>query len=296
MLTFRNLCAGICEPVPDITVKWYNDGTPSIQIPSQWRESGQQNRVQLAIEWRFEADTWEKELFVLQCVMAEIDRKIGVTLFMPYVPNARMDRVPPAKRDAFTLKTFAKIINGMGFDKVGVRDPHSDVTPALIDRCQADKPWPWMNWLGANTDRPVWLFPDAGAMHRYADMIPAGQDMTYGTKIRDWDTQYIEGYNLLNGEMLFGRNVVIVDDIISHGYTLLFLLKALEEYCPKSVKIFATHVEDSFADGELYKQLRSGELNAEVYTSNSIVRKRIQEEPVAIRPDVLRLKIREEKE
>lgn len=296
MLTFTDLNAGPAGSAAELTVKWYSDGTPSILIPSEWRECGQRNKVQLAIGWTFEADRWEKELFVLQCVMAEIAPFTETTLLMPYVPNARMDRVPAEKRDAFTLKTFAKLINGMGFDSVVVVDPHSDVTPALIDRCTAMKPWPWINWLEANTDRPVWVFPDAGAMHRYGDMIPAGEDRTFGRKIRDWDTQYIKGYTLMNGDMLFDRNVVIVDDIIAHGYTLLFLLKEIERYHPRSVKIFATHVEDSFVDGELYKELCSGELKAEVYTTDSIVRKRTQEETMADGPAVIRLRIKEEKE
>lgn len=276
-----------------IVVKEYNDRTPNILIPKRFRKP---NTLKLEVTWRFDADRWEKELFVLQCVMAEISQFTEVTLVMLYVPNARMDRVPAEKDNAFTLRTFAGLINGMGFARVEVLDPHSDVTPALIDRCRAERPWPWLNWLEENTDRPVWVFPDAGAMHRYGDVIPAEQDRTFGRKVRDWGTQYIKGYTLINGDMLFDRNVIIVDDIISHGYTLLFLLNALKECCPRSVKIFATHIEDSFADGELYKELRSGELRAEVYTTDSIVRKRIQEETVTDGFAVIRLKIKEEKE
>ena len=42
---------------------------------------------------------------------------------MPYIPNARQDRVK-GPEDVFTLKYFANVINALGFRTVTVLDPH----------------------------------------------------------------------------------------------------------------------------------------------------------------------------
>lgn len=271
-----------------IVVKEFNDRTPNILIPKRFREP---DAPRLQITWRFDADRWEKELFVLQCVMAEISQFTEVTLFMPYVPNARMDRVPPGRDNAFTLRTFAGLINGMGFARVEVLDPHSDVTPALIDRCVtvcADthlrdvlNQGGFRNPVGK--PEPVFVFPDAGAAKRYTGglLIPEGSDVVCGEKIRDWETQHITGYRLPNASVLNWRNVVIVDDIIAHGYTLYFLLKAIVKQGPASVTIFATHIEDSFRDGPLYDVLSRNEAFARVFTTDSVVRPRIKQKIIS---------------
>ena len=56
-----------------------------------------------------------------------------VHLDMPYIPNARQDRVK-SDEDVFTLKYFAEVINSLNFASVTVLDPHSVVSEALIDR------------------------------------------------------------------------------------------------------------------------------------------------------------------
>ena len=55
----------------------------------------------------------------------------NVHLIIPYMPYSRMDRTEG--HTVFTLKYFANIINGLGFNKITVCEPHSDVTPALLN-------------------------------------------------------------------------------------------------------------------------------------------------------------------
>jgi ribose-phosphate pyrophosphokinase len=57
-------------------------------------------------------------------------------LILPYVPGARQDRLFEEGDYLFGMKSVAKLINERKFPKVTVVDPHSDVTPALIDRCE----------------------------------------------------------------------------------------------------------------------------------------------------------------
>lgn len=276
MIEMKLYPAADCDP--GVKMKDYNDGTPNITMGRTLREKGYK---ELRIAWRFDAGCWEKELFRLECIMDELrqteNRDLPVELFMPYVPNARMDRVPPGKDNVFTLRTFARIINGIGFDRVVVYDPHSDVTPALIDRCKVVTPKKHLAYVAECVDDPLWVFPDAGAMHRYRGLLPddpSGVNIMFGEKLRDWNNQNIIGYKLYGTASVRDRNIVVVDDIIAHGYTLLFLLRELAWDSPKSVTVYASHIEESYIDGALYKATSDGEFGfpVKIVTSDSVIR------------------------
>ena len=66
--------------------------------------------------------------FPIVCMLGEYIKSRGYkpVLYMPYIPNARMDRVH--KGDIFTLKFFAKMLNTAGFAEINVLDVHSDVS------------------------------------------------------------------------------------------------------------------------------------------------------------------------
>lgn len=84
------------------------------------------------ILFKFENDT---DIFHLICVKNYVDENwpmLPCDLIMPYVPYSRMDRQEEER--LFTLKTFANIINSMNFTSVEITEPHSEVTPALINR------------------------------------------------------------------------------------------------------------------------------------------------------------------
>lgn len=85
------------------------------------------------ILWRYDDD---RECILLWYLVNHIRENSEVTpeivLTMPYIPNARMDRVR-ATDEVFTLKWFSDFINLMYFDKVVVHDPHSNVSTALIN-------------------------------------------------------------------------------------------------------------------------------------------------------------------
>lgn len=59
-------------------------------------------------------------------------------LIIPYIPYARQDRTE-IEGESFTLKVFADLINSAKFDNVKVFDSHSDVAPALINKCTNKK-------------------------------------------------------------------------------------------------------------------------------------------------------------
>lgn len=55
----------------------------------------------------------------------------SIKLFIPYFPGGREDRRQSGA--GLNVKVVADVINAQGYTRVGVLDPHSSVTPALID-------------------------------------------------------------------------------------------------------------------------------------------------------------------
>ena len=221
------------------------------------------------VSWHFENN---EELVALIYISQHL-RSHGVKtihLFMPYIPNARQDRVK-TKRDVFTLKYFAWVINSLNFDKVIVLDPHSSVSEALIDRIEIMSPAEIIKevihriCLKYGNGQMLMFYPDEGAMKRYSDMIPA--PYAFGIKERMWDTGEIKGFSVFDcGQPIENRNVLIVDDICSRGGTFFHSANKLKELGAAKIFLFVTHCENTILNGELL----SGGLIERVYTTDSL--------------------------
>lgn len=178
--------------------------------------------------------------------LCHLDPKAEFFLNMPYIPYARQDRVMNAG-EALSIKVFANIINSMGFDRVFVDDPHSDVAPALLNnvyiRKQEDRIVKFDDKLTSKDT--VIIAPDAGARKKAQKvserlrlpLIEAG-------KVRDLKT------NEITGTAVFGDVkdcvCVIVDDICDGGRTFIALAQALKEKGAKRVILYVTHGIFSF--------------------------------------------------
>lgn len=217
------------------------------------------------IEWFFENN---EELVTLIYLTKHLhDRGVGyVSLNLPYIPNARQDRVKSSE-DVFTLKYFADVINSLNFNHVQVMDAHSYVSLALIDRVIPCTPYDCINKAIEECNPDVLFFPDEGSQKRYSDMSP--MEYAFGIKKRDWSTGKILGLELMNKEVVDGKDVLIIDDICSRGGTFLYSAKALKEVGARNIYLYVTHCENTILEGEL---LTSG-LIEKVYTTNSIFTK-----------------------
>lgn len=241
------------------------------------------------ISWQYESDS---ELVTLMYIVNHIRNKRGnnipIDLILPYIPNARMDRVKH-DNEVFTLKYFANIINSLNFDHVFVLDAHSDVSLALINNviplpindCISDVIDKFNN---VNASDFVIYFPDAGAFKRYKDIeCIEFCNKIYGQKVRDWSTGQILGLEIVdnNGEKLKSNSltnkvVLMIDDIISYGGTLHFSAHELSKLGAKEIYAYATHTEpnslwnENF--GKFIKDIQY-KLVKKLYTTNSIYNK-----------------------
>ena len=198
-----------------------------------------------------------------------------VWLNLPYVPNARMDRVKN-KEEVFTLKAFAETINWLGFEEVRIVNPHSTVSEALFDRVYVDFECVYQDVkriLQTSLSKiDVIFFPDEGACKRYSDLLaPLGLPVAFGIKKRDWKTGKILGIDIAGYDELEGKNILMVDDICAYGGTFYYSACALKDKGANDISCYVTHLENSVMDKEKGKMIQ-GDLIKTIYATNSIFR------------------------
>lgn len=229
------------------------------------------------ITWLYESD---KELFSLLCISKNIKEHfpwLQQALVMPYIPNARFDRVKEPD-ECFTLKYFAEIINSLGFVRVIVTDPHSDVSTALIDHVEVIRGASYITQtcckvLKAESSRNLVIyFPDSGSLKRYSEFVSDDYPIVYGIKNRDWKTGEILGIEIHGDTDKLDENtaILMIDDICSKGGTFYYGSKELNKYGCKDMYLYVTHCENTILDGEL---LKADSLFKKVFTTRSIFTK-----------------------
>ena len=220
------------------------------------------------ITWLYENN---EELLALVFLTRHLQSKgvQEIELQLPYIPNARQDRVK-APEDIFTLKYFAEMINSLNFTKVTVLDPHSYVSEALLDRINVQTPKAYVEKViqkiaGDEGENILLFYPDEGAMKRYSAMFD--RPYVFGMKKRNWTNGQIQGLEVQGQtELVQGSKVLIVDDICSKGGTFYHSAKALKELGAEQIYLYISHCENSILEGELIKS----DLVERVYTTNSI--------------------------
>lgn len=216
------------------------------------------------VTWVFSDESELSALIQVSSELRERNPAMPQFLHMPYCPNARMDRVRGVE-DVFTLKHFAQVINWLGFRAVYVRDPHSPVLPALIDRVVVEDVAPYIRTAASlcsdGSFLPMLFYPDHGALKRYDGMLtlPFG----YGIKHRDWASHLLDGLAIACDPGYRGNNVLIVDDICSTGGTALKSARTLLEHGADSVFLYSTFLDPAFDHSRI---LDSG-LIEHVYTT-----------------------------
>ena len=219
------------------------------------------------IVWKYEND---REFLALIYLVKHLN-SLGydkLELLMPYIPNARMDRVKNTE-DVFTLKYFAELLNSLKFETVRVLDPHSSVSEALINNIYVMNPAICIMKAMLEMPRDFLMFyPDEGAMKRYSGMI--NLPYAFGIKKRNWETGKIEGLDVAGAvDQIAGKDILIVDDICSRGGTFYHSAKKLKELGANDIYLYVSHCENTILEGELL----NGDLIKKVYTTDSIFTK-----------------------
>lgn len=167
------------------------------------------------------------------------------TLYLPYMPYARQDRVA-VSGDPYSIRVFASLIDSLGVARIWTLDPHSPISEAVFHNTHVDvddgklyaisfiqKTYNWVN--------SVLVVPDEGAMkrvRRIADCLNLPTALM--TKRRDPVSGALQGFELLSGDVQ-GKTCFVIDDICDGGGTFLGIASVLRDHNAKEQHLYVTH-------------------------------------------------------
>lgn len=168
----------------------------------------------------------------LLCLATDALRRSGAkleTLVIPYFPAARQDRIMQMG-EPLSVKVYADIINTLCFNRVVVFDPHSEVTPALVNNCEIVTNHRFVEKAIETINEDVILVsPDGGALKKVYKLSAflGGVNVVECSKKRNTKTGALTGFKVYS-EDLEGKDCLIVDDICDGGGTFIGLAKELK--------------------------------------------------------------------
>lgn len=165
-----------------------------------------------------------------------------INVFIPYFPAARQDRVM-VSGEPLSVKVYADIINSQNYEKVTIFDPHSEVTPALVNNVEVIDNHKFVKrCLETIKEEIVLISPDGGALKKIYKLSAylGGIEVIECSKKRDVKTGQLSGFTVYADD-LKGKTAIIVDDICDGGSTFLGLGKALQEKNSGDLHLIVSH-------------------------------------------------------
>jgi ribose-phosphate pyrophosphokinase len=181
----------------------------------------------------------------LICLAVDALRRMEVaeiSLFIPYFPAARQDRVM-VPGEPLSVKIYADIINQLGLKKVLVFDPHSEVVPALVHNIVAVANYRFVQQVIEQIGEEVVLVsPDGGALKKIYKVSEAlgGLAVVECSKHRDVRSGKLLGFKVYADD-LEGKTCLIVDDICDGGGTFLGLAQELKHKNAGKIYLAVSH-------------------------------------------------------
>lgn len=172
-------------------------------------------------------------------------RRMGVTeisCFIPYFPAARQDRVM-VRGEALSVKVYADCINAQQYQEVLIFDPHSEVTPALVNNISVLNNYTFIReCLQILNEDVVLISPDGGALKKIYKVSEylGGIPVIECSKKRDVKTGQLSGFQVYADD-LQGKHCLIVDDICDGGGTFLGLADALKDHNAGTLSLAVSH-------------------------------------------------------
>ena len=187
-----------------------------------------------------------------------------IHLFLPYMPAARQDRVM-IPGESLSVKVYADVINGMKLDSVIIFDPHSEVTPALLNNCSVISNHRFIKKVIADINADVILIsPDAGALKKIYKVSEylGGLTVVECSKKRNVKNGKLEGFKVYEDDFA-GKDCLIVDDICDGGGTFIGLAEELKKKNAGNLYLAVSHGIFSKGVEVLNQQFRK------IYTTDS---------------------------
>ena len=169
----------------------------------------------------------------LLCIAVDALQRMNAkveNLIIPYFPAARQDRLM-IKGEPLTVKVYADIINTLHFKKVIIFDAHSEVTPAVVNKCEDVSNKKFIENVIQKIGNDVLLIsPDGGALkkiYKVSEFL-GGIEVIECSKSRNVKTGKLTGFKVYADD-LQGKDCLIGDDICDGGGTFIGLAEELKK-------------------------------------------------------------------
>lgn len=182
---------------------------------------------------------------------------------IPYFPGARQDRVM-VEGEPLTVKVYADILNSYNLNSVTIFDPHSDVTPALLNNCKVVSNHRFINNVllccENQMDYVNIVSPDGGALKKVYELSKYlsphfDVNIVECSKKRYVTTGQLSGFKIYEDD-LQGGDCLIVDDICDGGGTFVGLAKELKAKGVGDIYLAVSHGIFSKGFSELDKYFK----------------------------------------
>ena len=200
-----------------------------------------------------------------------------ITVIMPYLYQSRQHR--RKGRESLDCAMALQELERLGVDDIITFDAHDS------NICNAIPTLPFENFYPTHTilnklieeeinsiDNLLVISPDTGAMERaryYADMLSCDVGMFY--KRRDY-SKVIDGKNPIvchayMGDDIKNKNIIVVDDMISSGTSMLEVCEELKKKGAKSIFLVVTFA--LFTEGTtMFQEAYQKKLFNKIYSTN----------------------------
>lgn len=185
-----------------------------------------------------------KDLELIICTVASL-KELGIKnieLYVPYFLGSRSDRKFEEGSNNYLKTVICPIINSLGFTKVTVLDPHSDVLEACLDNFNKIDNTNLVKHVLYNKicagpgfvdteklDNIIIISPDAGAnkkIYKLAEEIGYGGEIITCSKSRDVDGKLTKTDVPKISEK---KDLIIIDDICDGGSTFINIAKEIKK-------------------------------------------------------------------
>lgn len=205
-----------------------------------------------------------RDLELIICAVASLREKgfKTIELYTPYFLGSRSDRKFEEGSNNYLKTVICPIINSLGFTKVTVLDPHSDVLEACLNNFNKINNNELVKWfinnnvLVGNMPNGVYngllIAPDAGSVKKITKLtedIPFLQNFITCSKSRDVDGKLTKTFVPLNATLL-NKDFIIIDDICDGGATFINIAKEIKKWdTTNSCKIHLIVTHGIFSKG-----------------------------------------------
>lgn len=173
-----------------------------------------------------------------------------LTALVPYLAYARKDRKTKS-RDPVTTRYVAALLEAVGIDRIVVLDVHNLAAYQNAFRCRSEhlEAGPlfvehFAASLRESEEEVVVLSPDAGGVKR-AEIFRQRLEKVLGRDVTSAFMEKQRSGGVVSGETLVGRvegrTILVIDDLISTGTTLVRAARACEKLGAGRVLAAATH-------------------------------------------------------